>query len=76
MVSKIPTFSAKRVKVPPSYVGLALIGLGAFAAFLVSTPWATLGLLGIAYLASIPVSMIVFRRLQARAAAQSTPESM
>lgn len=76
MVSKIPTFSAKRFKVPPSYVGLALIGLGGFAAFLVSTPWATLGLLGIAYLASIPVSTVVFRRLEARAAGQSPAETM
>ena len=74
MVSKIPTFSAKRVKVPPSYVGLALIGLGGMAAFLVSTPWVTLGLIGLGYLASIPISYLVFRRWEARAAAQSPSE--
>ncbi len=65
MVSKIPTFSAKRIKLPHSYVGLALIAVGAYAAFLVSTPWVTLSLTGLAYLISIPVSATSFRRLQA-----------
>ena len=71
MVSTIPTFSAKRFKIPRSYVGLALIGLGALADFLVSTPWVTLGIIGLAYLASIPISVIVYRRLQARSLAVS-----
>ena len=65
MVSKVPTFSAKRIRMRQSYVGLVLVGVGAFAAFLVSTPWVTLGLVGIAYMASIPVSVSVHRRLQA-----------
>jgi len=64
MVSKIPTFSAKKVKVPPAYVGLALIAVGAFTAFLVSTPWITLSLAGLAYLISIPFSAVTYRRLQ------------
>lgn len=68
MVSKIPTFSAKRAKMPRSYVGLSLIGVAVLTAFLVSTPWATLGFAGLAYLASIPISMIVYRRLVARTA--------
>lgn len=65
MVSKIPTFSAKRIKLPHSYVGLALIAVGAYAAFLVSTPWVTLSLTGLAYLISIPIAATTFRRLQA-----------
>lgn len=65
MVSKIPTFSAKRLKLPHSYVGLALIAVGAYTAFLVSTPWVTLSLTGLAYLISIPISATSFRRLQA-----------
>ncbi len=68
MVSKIPTFSAKRAKMPRSYVGLSLIGTAVLAAFLVSTPWVTLGFVGLTYLASIPISMIVYRRLVTRAA--------
>jgi CDP-diacylglycerol--serine O-phosphatidyltransferase len=65
MVSKVPTFSAKRIRMRQSYVGLVLVGVGAFAAFLVSTPWVTLSLVGIAYMASIPISVLVHRRLQA-----------
>jgi len=67
MVSKVPTYSAKRIKLPPSYVGLALIVVGAFTAFLVSTPWVTLSLTGLAYLISIPISANSFRRLQVAA---------
>ena len=69
MVSTLPTFSAKRVKIPRSYVGLALIGVGALTAFLVSTPWITLGIMGLGYLASIPVAIFSYRRLQLRAEA-------
>lgn len=64
MISKIPTFSAKRLKLPYRYVGFALIAAGAYAAFLVSTPWVTLGATGLAYLVSIPISATSFRRLQ------------
>jgi CDP-diacylglycerol---serine O-phosphatidyltransferase len=64
MISSIPTFSAKRLKLQYKYVGLALIGVGAYAAFLVSTPWVTLSLTGVAYLISIPISAASFRRLQ------------
>jgi len=64
MISKIPTFSAKRLKLPNAYVGLALIAVGTYGAFLVSTPWVTLSLTGLAYLISIPISATSFRRLQ------------
>lgn len=66
MVSTVPTFSPKRVKIPRSFVGFALIGVGALAAFLIGTPWVSLGFLGLAYLASVPIAMIVHRRLLKR----------
>lgn len=65
MVSRVPTFSTKRLRVRQSYVGLVLVGVGAFAAFLVSTPWVTLSLVGLAYFISIPFSAATYRRLQA-----------
>ena len=65
MVSKVPTFSAKRIRLQQSYVGLALVGVGAFTAFLVSTPWVTISLVGLAYLVSIPIAVMTYRRLQA-----------
>jgi CDP-diacylglycerol--serine O-phosphatidyltransferase len=54
MVSRVPTFAFKRLQVPGRHVVLALLAVGAFAAFLISTPWVTLGVSGLAYLASIP----------------------
>lgn len=64
MVSRIPTYSSKQIKLPPAYIGLALIGVGAFLAFLVSTPWVTLGVAGIAYVVSIPLAIRTYRRLR------------
>lgn len=63
MVSQLPTYSSKRIKVPLRSVGFVLIGVGAFAAFLVSTPWVTLSVAGLAYLASIPLAQISFRKM-------------
>jgi len=65
MISRIPTYSAKQMKVPRRHVGMVLIGAGAFAAFLVSMPWITLSLAGFAYLLSIPLSVRSYNRIQA-----------
>ena len=73
MVSKVPTFSAKLIRVRQSYVGLVLVGVGAFAAFLVSTPWVTLSLAGLVYAISIPYSARQYRRLQAKQDAAPAP---
>ena len=62
MVSRLPTFSFKRVKVPGRHVIFAFLGVGAFAAFLISTPWVTLGLSGLAYLASLPYAWNAYQR--------------
>ena len=62
MVSRLPTFAFKRLKVPGRHVVLVLLAVGAFAAFLISTPWVTLGATGLAYLASIPYSRLTYQR--------------
>lgn len=69
MVSRRPTFAFKRIRVPGRHVIFALLGVGAFAAFLISTPWVTLGVSGLAYLASIPYANKIYRRRQ-----QANPE--
>lgn len=65
MVSRLPTYSFKRIKVPQHYVLPTLLGVGALAAFLASSPWLTM--LGIAalYLATLPMSWLAYRRLSA-----------
>ncbi|MFZ5792779.1 MAG: CDP-diacylglycerol--serine O-phosphatidyltransferase [Pseudomonadota bacterium] len=69
MVSRLPTYSFKRIKVPQHYVLPTLLGVGALAAFLASSPWLTM--LGIAalYLATLPMSWLAYRRLSGGAAA-------
>src|SRR2546421_80719 len=39
LISRLPTYSFKRIKVPHRHVGIALLAVGAAVAFLVSTPW-------------------------------------
>ncbi|MFV3131074.1 CDP-diacylglycerol--serine O-phosphatidyltransferase [Niveispirillum sp. KHB5.9] len=56
MISAIPTFSMKGLRIPQRYVVFVLLGVGATAAALVSAPWATLSVVGLAYIASIPFS--------------------
>jgi CDP-diacylglycerol--serine O-phosphatidyltransferase len=63
MVSRLPTYSMKRVRVPHHLVVPTLIGVGFMAALLVSMPWLTLITVGLAYVASIPFSLLAYRRL-------------
>lgn len=63
MVSQFPTFSFKRMKVPQRMVLPILIAAGLIIAGVVSAPWFMLALLIFAYLASIPLSAVGYRRL-------------
>lgn len=64
MVSRVPTIAVKQAKVPARYVVFVLLGVGAFAAFLISTPWVTLAVSALVYLASIPYAVALYRRLE------------
>jgi len=64
MVSRLPTFAFKRLKVPGRHVVFVLLAVGAFAAFMISIPWVTLGATGLAYLASIPYARLAYQRRQ------------
>ncbi len=67
MVSKVPTFSGKKMRIPHRWVLPMLLLVGLFAAFLVSEPWLTLSGIGALYFAMIPVSVRAFRRLKEQA---------
>jgi CDP-diacylglycerol--serine O-phosphatidyltransferase len=67
MVSQWPTFSFKGMRIPQKFVVPVLAGVGLVAAMLVSTPWLTLSLIGVAYLASLPFSLRQYRRLREEA---------
>jgi CDP-diacylglycerol--serine O-phosphatidyltransferase len=63
MVSQVPTFSFKRIRVPHHNVVPALLLVGLLAALLVSMPWITLLLVGLAYVCSIPLSISSYGKL-------------
>jgi CDP-diacylglycerol---serine O-phosphatidyltransferase len=66
MVSRIPTFSFKRLRVPPRSVLPTMLGIGMLIVLVISIPWVTfLGIAG-TYLLSIPVSVLSYRRLARR----------
>lgn len=73
MVSTLPTFSGKGMRVPTDYVVPALLGVGLLAAFMVAQPWWTLIFLGLAYVGTLPFSVRQFHRLQRAAALIQTP---
>ncbi len=73
MISRIPTFSLKKLRVKREHVLPTLVLVGLLAALLVSYPWFTLAAVGLGYLASIPVSVASQRRLIARLGAQPAP---
>ncbi|MEQ8813806.1 MAG: CDP-diacylglycerol--serine O-phosphatidyltransferase [Thalassobaculum sp.] len=78
MVSQLPTFSFKRMKVPQRMVLPILIGAGLIITGVVSAPWFMLALLIIAYLGSIPLSVFAYRRLlkEAEQMAEASPATV
>ena len=69
MVSRIPTLSLKKIRIPHHYVMPTLLGIGLLAAFLTTAPWPTLLLVGMLYLGSIPLTV------RAAAATRRTTEA-
>ena len=72
MVSRLPTYSFKKGRVPRHLVLPLLLGAGLFMGVLASAPWIALSLLGLAYVCLIPFSVFSYRRqavLDRRAAA-------
>ncbi|MBX7146008.1 MAG: CDP-diacylglycerol--serine O-phosphatidyltransferase [Alphaproteobacteria bacterium] len=63
MISKIPTFSFKRVKIPYYFVLPTLLIVGVLAALLVSMPWLTMIIMGSLYIICIPISFNAYRKL-------------
>jgi len=74
MVSKIPTYSFKRVRVPHKYVLLTMLFVGLIAAFAVGAPWLTITILLIAYIISLPLGYRSFKKLQKEQGDQPTSD--
>jgi CDP-diacylglycerol--serine O-phosphatidyltransferase len=70
MISKVPTFSLKRIRVPHDLVVPSLLGIGVLAAFVTTAPWVTLTLIGVVYVGSIPLTIRSYYRLRRAAGAR------
>ncbi len=64
MISRIPTFSTKQLKLPAKMAMPALAAAALLIAALVQAPWPTLTVMAIAYLVSIPFAVRYFLKLQ------------
>jgi CDP-diacylglycerol--serine O-phosphatidyltransferase len=64
MVSRVPTFSMKRFHVPREWVLAVLLIIAGLAALATTEPWATLLLIGVIYIGSIPLSVRAYNKLR------------
>lgn len=60
MVSRIPTISTKKMKVPTYMLMPLMLIVVLFASFIITQPWFTLGIMTICYALSIPVGVVFF----------------
>ena len=75
MVSGIPTYSMKRLRIRRAHVLPALLLVGLAAAILISYPWILLPILCMTYSCSIPFAVRAHRRFSANAAATLNGEA-
>lgn len=62
MISKVPTISTKKLKIP-AWASIPLIlAIVFFAHFAITQPWMTLGIMGVIYASSIPLSCLAFSK--------------
>lgn len=77
MVSRVPTYSIKRIRITPDQVLPTLLLASVVIAGLVVEPWLTLSVVGIVYLCSLPFAVLSARRLRKSeppAAAAAAPD--
>jgi len=68
LVSRIPTFSMKVVRIPQEYIVPVLVGVGLVATLLVTATWPTLVALGLIYVGSMFFSVRRYAHLKRQAA--------
>jgi CDP-diacylglycerol---serine O-phosphatidyltransferase len=64
MVSRVPTFSGKRFHLPREWVLPVFLIIGGLTALTTTEPWATLLLVGLIYVATIPLSVRAYSKLR------------
>jgi CDP-diacylglycerol---serine O-phosphatidyltransferase len=66
MISRVPTYSLKEVKIPHKHIPMALLFVGLLAIVVISEPWVALSLIGLIYLGAIPFSLRAYRQLESQ----------
>ena len=75
MACRWPTVSAKSLRVPAKRMVPVLLLVMFVIGMLVSQFWLTLGVIGILYFLSVPVSGYLFLRMKRRYESQQTPQT-
>ncbi len=83
MISRLPTYSFKRIRVPQRMVSVAMASIAALAAAMITEPWITLAGIVIVYAATIPFASRSLERQKqavqpppdAEGASEETPQS-
>jgi CDP-diacylglycerol--serine O-phosphatidyltransferase len=70
MISKVPTVSLKRIRIPHHLVVPTLLAFGVATAFLTTVPWLTLTAVGIVYVGSVPWTVYAYYQLKRAAEAR------
>lgn len=74
MVSKLPTFSFKKIRIPTHYVPLVLMTVAGLMGALLVEPWLTLSAVAMLYVLALPISYEAYHRQhQAYRAQQAKP---
>ena len=63
MISKIPTYSMKRITIPRSSTIFLLLGIGLYFGLVLVYTFEVLFITGVAYLSAIPISYFHYRKL-------------
>jgi CDP-diacylglycerol--serine O-phosphatidyltransferase len=70
MVSRLRSFTFKRIRIAPGWLLATMLGVGLYLACLMTNPWLTLTVSEIAYVGSIPFSDRLYRRRLRQLAAE------
>ncbi|MBR4616606.1 MAG: phosphatidylcholine/phosphatidylserine synthase [Kiritimatiellae bacterium] len=73
MASRLPTISLKSVHISKTYLLTVMAGLLFVIALLVSKFWLTIGVIGIIYIFTVPVTGFIFLKTKARYERQAAP---
>lgn len=66
MASRLPTISLKHLHIPKPWLPVVLAGLLLLIAFLASNFWLTLGVMGLGYIVTVPLTGWIFLRVRDR----------